>query len=215
MVANGSSDDNISDLFIRVGRIQYIVISFIIVLFVVFGQSFINIWAGESYAESYLITLLFMVSTMVPLIQNLGITILQARNQLKTRSIIILIVSTISIVASIPVAKMYGAQGFGWVIAIAVLLGHGLLLNIYYYTRIHINIFRFWKEIGKMSVWPIVAMAIGVIGLQYLEIGGLSHLIMVIALFSIVYVAVFYVVSMNKSERDIITKAVRTICRIG
>ena len=213
MIAQGSSDDNISDLFVKVGRIQYIVISFIIVLFIVFGQSFIRIWAGESYAESYVITLLFMLSTMVPLIQNMGITILQARNELKYRSILILIVSVISLVVSIPMAKMFGAQGFAWVVSIAVLLGHGLLLNIYYQRKIHIDIIRFWKEIGKMSIWPILAVVIGLVSIRYFDMNDLRQLTMMIAIYSIVYVAVLYKASINRDEREMISKMILAICR--
>ena len=41
MVTKGSSDEEISDLFIRTGRIQYIVMAYILSAFVVFGKQFI------------------------------------------------------------------------------------------------------------------------------------------------------------------------------
>ena len=88
MVALGDNYKEMSDLFVRTGRIQYMVMSLILFGFVVFGKSFILLWAGKDYVEAYPITLLFFVALIIPLIQNLGITILQARNQMKFRSIL-------------------------------------------------------------------------------------------------------------------------------
>ena len=87
MVTYGGNEKEISDLFIRTGRIQYIVMSFILSAFVVFGRPFIQLWAGEGYEEAYYVSLLFFFSLSIPLIQNLGITILQARNQMHFRSV--------------------------------------------------------------------------------------------------------------------------------
>lgn len=212
MVAVGESETNISDLFIKVGRIQYIVVSFMLVLFIVFGKKFVCAWAGEEYMDAYQVTLLFMLSTMVPLIQNIGMSVLQARNQLKYRSIMIVIVSLISAVVSIPMAKLYGVQGFGWTVAVAVLIGHGVLLNIYYHRIVRIDIVRFWKEICKMSLWPIVAICIGVIGLRYLKVMTLGQFFWLISGFSIVYLAVFYKFSMNSYEKSTMMSLVKRAC---
>ena len=57
--------------------------SFILFAFIVFGKRFIELWAGEEYIEAYYMTFAFFLALYIPLIQNLGITILQARNQMK------------------------------------------------------------------------------------------------------------------------------------
>ena len=69
-VTYGGNEKEISDLFIRTGRIQYIVMSFILSAFVVFGRPFIQLWAGEGYEEAYYVSLLFFFSLLIPLIQN-------------------------------------------------------------------------------------------------------------------------------------------------
>ena len=57
MVTKENNEKAISDLFIRTGRIQYIIIAFILTGFVVFGKSFIRLWAGSDYEDAYGITL--------------------------------------------------------------------------------------------------------------------------------------------------------------
>ena len=93
MVAKGSSEREVSDLFIRTGRIQYIVMAFILTGFILFGRDFVRLWAGNDYEEAYSIALLFFVPLTVPLIQNLGITILQARNQKKIKSFLYIVIA--------------------------------------------------------------------------------------------------------------------------
>ena len=71
MVALGDNYKEMSDLFVRTGRIQYMVMSLILFGFVVFGKSFILLWAGKDYVEAYPITLLFFVALIIPLIKFL------------------------------------------------------------------------------------------------------------------------------------------------
>ena len=73
LVSRGANEREISNLFIRTGRIQYIVMSFILSAFIVFGKQFIYLWAGEGYEDAYYLSLMFFVPLTIPLIQNLGI----------------------------------------------------------------------------------------------------------------------------------------------
>ena len=98
MVTENNDSGTLSQLFIRTGRIQNIVMSFILFAFIPFGRPFVHLWAGSEYNDSYVITLLFFISLYIPLIQNLGITILQARNQMKFRSILYIIIASLSLV---------------------------------------------------------------------------------------------------------------------
>ena len=61
MVSRHSSDREISDLFIRTGRVQYIIMAYILTAFIVFGKAFIHLWAGPGYEDAYPITLLFFI----------------------------------------------------------------------------------------------------------------------------------------------------------
>ena len=56
----------VSDLFIKVGRLQYIVICFILIGFVIFGKPFIELWAGRDYSQAYYITLILFIPLTIP-----------------------------------------------------------------------------------------------------------------------------------------------------
>lgn len=213
MVARNDNRKEISDLFIRTGRIQYIVIALILTGFIVFGRDFINLWAGPGYESAYPITLLFFVSLAIPLIQNLGITILQARNQMKFRSLLYILIAVISLVFQIVLAKEYGGIGCAISIAGALFLGQGLIMNIYYQKSQGLNIGLFWKEIMKMSIVPIFIGGGSVFFLHNISFGNWFELGIAITIFAIIYMPTFFYLSMNRSERDLFIKPVMKLLK--
>ena len=204
MVTQQSDKGGISDLFIRVGRIQYAVLVFVLSGFILFGEKFIFYWAGEDYISSYPIALLFLIPLTFPLCQNLGITILQAENRMKFRSLSYLVISFLCIVVSIPLSKYYGAMGCAISVAIALLLGQGIVINIYYYKKIGIDIPAFWKNIFQMSIVPFVLCTIGLFVLYFFPITTILELVIGIVIYSIVYIPSFFFLSLNKNERNLI-----------
>lgn len=213
MVTRDGNEREISDLFIRTSRIQYIVMSFILSAFVVFGRPFIRLWAGEGYEEAYFITLLFFFALLIPLIQNLGVIILQARNQMRFRSVCYVVIALCCLAFSIYSAQRWGMMGCAYATAGALLLGQGLVMNIYYRDRQGIDIFRFWREIGRMSVVPLLLVALSLLIVDYWEINLAKPVAFAYsaAVFTVLYVPLFWFVSMNAYERDLFTSPLRKI----
>jgi O-antigen/teichoic acid export membrane protein len=214
MVMTEKNEKKISDLFIRIGRIQYIVISFILVGFILFGRQFVILWAGSAYEEAYYIALLFFVPLLPPLIQNLGITILQARNQMKFRSILYFFISVVSIGISIPLAQRYGGIGCAVATAIALSIGQGLVMNIYYKKVILLDITQFWKEIIKMSIIPVLLGSIAffiLIELSFLY--TFTSLSIAVFIFTLIYIPCFWFGSMNVYERNLFKKPILQLLR--
>ncbi len=200
------SNDNraISDLFIRTGRIQYIIMALILSGFIVFGRQFILLWAGSGYEDAYIICLLFFVSLLIPLIQNIGITILQARNQMRFRSLLYICIALGALALQFLLAKKYGGIGCAIAISGALLLGQGLIMNIYYSKKQGIDIGKFWKEILKMSAVPIVVTSLSIFVIKNFEINSWGDFMIVMIIYCAVYIPLFWVFSMNKYERNLL-----------
>lgn len=215
MVTKGSSDEEISDLFIRTGRIQYIVMAYILSAFVVFGKQFIILWAGDDYADAYYLTLMFFVPLTVPLIQNLGILILQARNQMKFRSMLYIVIALCSLGLSIYLAQIYGGYGCAFATGMALLIGQGLIMNIYYQKKQRINIKGFWLEILKMSIVPAVFIVVGLYALNHFELSNMTVLDFAkyLILYTVLYIPLFLIFSINKEEKDLLLYPVLLIIR--
>ncbi len=211
MVTKNDNRKEISDLFVKTGRIQYIVMSLILSGFIVFGRDFINLWAGEGYKDVYIITLMFFVALLIPMIQTLGITILQARNQMKFRSLLYIGIAVVSLVFQIILSKKYGGIGCAISIAGALLLGQGLVINIYYCKKQELDILHFWKEILKMSVVPIILIFVANYLLPNFVLDSWVKLSFAIGIFVVIYIPLFWIFSMNKYEHDLFIKPIKTI----
>ena len=214
MVSVSGNEKAVSELFIKTGRLQFIIMSFVLCGFTLFGRQFIELWVGESYSQAYTICLLFFFPLLVPLIQNVGITILQAKNKMKFRCVSYVIIALISFLVSLPLSKHYGAVGCASSTAGALVLGQVIIMNIYYEKRIGLNIIGFWKEIIKMSIAPILISILSYQLLDYVIIDSYFDLIIAIVLFTVLYLPIFWFASMNQYEKDLFGGMLTKILRI-
>lgn len=206
MVAKNASSKEITEEFIKVGRIQYFIIFLMASGLVLVGKNFFNIWAGKGYEDAYYIALLLIIPVCIPLVQNLGISIMQAKNMHRFRSILLACISIANIAISIPLAKAYGGIGAAIGTALSLLIGNGLIINIYYYKKVGINVLKFWKEIIKMTIPFIIPLTIIILFMKYVELKGIIAIGTYAGIYTVMYCIVAYTLSMNKYERDIINK---------
>ena len=211
MVAKGSSESDISDMFIKVGRLQFIVVSLIISGFIVFGQDFINIWAGRDYSKAYIICLIFFIPMMIDLIQNTGLVILQARNNMRFRGLLCIILGLGCFALSFPLALWWGETGCAIAVAIALVAGQGIAMNIYYYSRQAIDIPHFWAEIAKMSIVPIAFTFLSMLLIRHfgVEMTSFAALACGILIYIMLYLPAFWVFSMNDYEHQLFLRPIK------
>ncbi len=213
MVAKGNDRRAVSDLFIRTSRMQYIVMAYILTAFIVFGRPFIRLWAGEGYEDSYVIALLFFIPLTVPLIQNLGITILQARNEMKFRSVLYIVIALASLGLSIPMTRYYGGIGCAVATAVALTVGQIVIMNIYYRRKQSLAIGTFWREIGRMSVVPLLvgSASLALIETAHIDLLSVPRFGAAGLLFSALYLPLFWRFSMNDNERTLFMKPINLL----
>lgn len=213
MVVKGADDEEISNLFIKIGRIQFMVMALILTGFVVVGRDFIIRWAGPDYEQAYIIELILMVPALVPLVQNTGISILQAKNIHKFRSVVYLFVAIANIFLSIPMAKEYGGIGAAIGTALATCIGQIIVMNIYYHKKAKLNIIKFWKEICKLLPPVVVCLLVGG-GLNVLWVSSSYVAIFVKGICCVaVYAIILWLFCMNEYERELIKKPVGKVIR--
>lgn len=212
MEARNASDEEFSNVFIKTGRIQYLILAVIITGFVLFGQEFINImWVGPEYSEAYLMTCILMIPLTIPLIQNVGLNIIQAKNQYKYRVKVLLVFAIFNLVISIVLAKFFDGTGAAIGTALSVIFGQIIFMNIFYYKKIHINIPKFWKEILKMSV-PILVACLISFGIKIAIPANTSlKIILEICIYIIVYSIAVWKFAMNQYEKELVKKPLKRI----
>lgn len=213
IVAGKDDNAELTMLFTKVGRIQFIVLGLILSGFIFIGRPFISVWAGKEYEISYYVALLLIIPVTVPLIQNLGIEIQTAKNMHKARSVVYSLISITNIFISIPLIKKYGSVGAALGTLIALVVGNIVFMNWYYHKRIGLDMVYFWKEIIKFTPALIIPCIVGGLIVQLVRISNLFQLIITIMIYSVVYCFSMYFLGMNNDERAIVTNPIKRIVR--
>ena len=185
----------------------------IITGFILFGKQFINIWAGKGYDDAYIIACILMIPITIPLIQNIGLSILQAKNLHKFRTIIFLFIAIINVMISIPMSKKYGGIGAAIGTAFSLLVGQGIILNIYYHKKVGINIIEFWKNILQMLIPVIFTIMLGIFINRLFNSTTMIMLLIKICIYSIIYCILMWMFAMNEYERNILRKPLMKLKR--
>lgn len=211
MVVTQRPKEEWSALFIRVGRLQFLIIALIVSGFSVFGQPFIYLWAGPEYADAFWVAVLTLFPLCVPLIQNTGISILSAQNKHSFRSVVYLIIAVANVISTYLAVPRMGIIGAALCSCISYLLGQGVIMNIYYHKVTGLNIPLFWKNIARMSVVPAAMLAAGLVLKQFITLTGWLSFFAGVACYTAVYALLMYCFAMNGSEKDLIRQPIRRI----
>ncbi len=214
MVTNHASAKELTALMIRVGRLQYLVVGYLFVMFLLVGDEFIRLWAGEGYVAAYPIVLLLMGAMLVPLVQNVGIAVLQAMNLNRYRMIAYTVCAFVALIISFPMAKQYGGLGCAVATAASLLISTGLIMNRYYARKVKLDIILFWKSIGSMSKGMLLLWGLGWLLKDFLTLAvNWQNFLLLGVLNTLLYVAIMYVWCMNEDERALCHTAVNKLCR--
>lgn len=152
MVVKGTTPVQLTDLVIKVGRWQYLVCGTFLSGLVLFGMDFLRLWVGHKIPEegisfSLLTMLIILPFNMIPLIQTVCISIMNAYDKRLYRSLILIAISVLHVIFTILIVKFWGPIGSPVGTALSYFIGYVVLLNIYYYRTFHLEIFRMFKEI--------------------------------------------------------------------
>lgn len=216
MVVQRNDNHELSELFTRVGRIQFILLSLILSGFIFVGHPFMEIWGGSKiYGESYYVVLLLIIPSTIPLIQNLGIEIQRAKNMHRARSVVYFCIALANVLLSIPLIRKYGVVGAPIGTAASIILGNGFFMNWYYATRIGLDIPLFWKNILSFLPALVLPTALG-IGIKiYTDVSSISAILAWAGIYTIVFAISMWFLGMNQFEKSLFTNTVKKIKNRG
>ena len=197
-------------LMAKIGRIQWLILGLLTAGFIVFGKYFIvQIYAGKGYEEAYTVALYLVVPVLVPLIQNIGIEMQRALNMHQFRSIIYLMISIVNVGISIPLAVRWGAVGAAMGTAFSLLIGNGLIMNVFYHKVLHINMKYFWRQIAKTWKGFLVPVVLAIFIMRCVVFDNMFIFLVSVCIFAVVYCFSVFLFSCNDEEKNLLVGMIR------
>lgn len=205
MVVNKADPEQLTDFIIRPGRLQFMLTGGFIVGFVVFGQDFVICWAGKDMKDAWVYVLLILVPNMIPLVQNICLSILNAMDKRLFRSVILAAMTGLNVVLTVIMIKLIGPVGAPLATGISYIIGHCIIMNIYYKKKIGLNVTRMFAGIFKKTWSCVLVSFVLTLPLTLWKCDG-SWLILIAkaVIFCVIYGILLIFFGMNSDEKKML-----------
>ncbi len=216
MYVNKASETELNFLMVKVGRVQWFVISNMLFGFLFFGQEFIQLWIGEGYEDSWVISIMIMFTLTIPSLQNVGNSILQAYNKHARKIQVNAALAVISVVVAFFLVKPLGGIGIAIACASSVFLGQIAYTNYYFKKHIGLNLKTYAVAMlkGNIIFIPLIIGCAYFINLISIDSGGWVNLALKVILFSVASCSLIYFVAMNNYEKNLVKGLVHRVLKI-
>lgn len=202
LVASGADGETLTSFVIKPGRYQFMLVGAVLGAFILFGRQFICIWSGEETLDAWVVALFLMIPSVLPLIQNVCLSILTAMNKRIFRSYVLCGIALVNLVTTIILVQQIGLIGAAVATCISLILGNNIAMNVYYKRVIHINVGRLFKSILK-GILPCVIIATGICApLLLIPAEGFFWFVVECIIFCVVYASLLWVLGMNPEEKE-------------
>ncbi|WP_261720885.1 lipopolysaccharide biosynthesis protein [Weissella cibaria] len=163
MVSSDATNEELTTIMIKIGRMQLFLLSTVFGLFVLIGKMFIDLWAGHNYGEAYWIVIIMMVPLIVPLSQNIGLEIQKAKNLHKFRIMLMCVSAIFNLVISYFAIKKTGVLGASLGFSISTLIVNVIIVNVYNHNIVKLDMVRYWRETGGVIIGPLTGLVVATV----------------------------------------------------
>lgn len=201
IVASGADGEELTSFVIKPGRYQCMLVCGVLGAFILFGRQFICFWSGEETLDAWLVALFLMIPSVLPLVQNVCLSILTAMNKRMFRSYVLCGIAIVNLFTTILLVQKYGLIGAAVATCLSLVVGNNLAMNLYYKYVIHINVGRLFRSIFKGILPCAVAACCICAPMLMVKNGSVVWFLMECVIFCLIYGGMLLVWGMNAEEK--------------
>lgn len=194
----------LTNLMVKVGRIQMNILFFVMGGFILLGEFFISKWAGKDNLNAYYLIIIMVLPSIIPLSQNIGIEIQRAFNMHIFRSIVYTIFAVFNLLATYLGIIYFGLVGatFGYVISIIV--ANGFMMNWYYHKKMNLDMLYYWKNtLNLLFPFAITTFFLKLLT-NKIPVNSSFLFLLFGSLYSAIYFVIFICFSATKFEKNLL-----------
>jgi O-antigen/teichoic acid export membrane protein len=206
----------ISNFSLKVSRIQFFIIGYLIMGILLTGKTFIKAWIGESFINSYYVLIFLIIPGLIFFSQRVESSYMFVADKLKYRAIMMLIAAIFTIILSLLLIPIYGALGASLSIGISTLIFEVVGMNIIYKKMMNFNLKRFFKTfsifaLGYLFVVLFYFIIINALNEKLLkECNHWIQFIVSAIIYSIVYYTLIFFI-LNDYEKNLINSFLKKL----
>lgn len=206
MVSANVSSSDLTDMFIKISRIVLLVLLFVLGGFILVGKDFVYFWAGENFIDAYLYAVIIMLGLTLLLSQGFGNNILEAKNKIKFRGILLLFLTLCGAVLGAYLAQE--SKGLGMIVGTVIfMLLERVIMTWYYQTKIGLQMFRYYKEIAPLFILSLLLIVTTNYLSQFLPHLSVKYLIVRALVYSGLYAVLFWFI-LTESEKILVQNTI-------
>jgi O-antigen/teichoic acid export membrane protein len=201
MIVNKNDQKSLNKVMVKYGRIVLSILLLFLAGFIGLGKEFVFLWVGENYLDSWTIALLVMITSTIPLVQGFGNSILEAKNEIKYKSILNLVTTLLGVFLGYFLSQTYG--GVGMIFGIVFLyIVYNIFINIFFVKVFNFNVWFFFKNTFPYFLVVFVVTILLAIFLNQLWIeSSWAYLLLKVLILSAVYIILTFFIAFNKEEK--------------
>lgn len=157
ILAQTDSLNKLTDLMIRVGRVQVYIVGLVFVGFSCFGSAFVNLWMGPTFGSVYVCSVMLTITYMISIPQQIGTTALTASNYVSKEAAVSIFGTVLSLVVGFVAAAYFGAIGGACALMIGQLLSR-IPYNIMYKKYLGIDLKNFFLNCYFPWIWYVTGL---------------------------------------------------------
>lgn len=206
MIVKKANPSELTDVVIRVGRWQFMLVGAFFSAFILFGIDFVTIWTSTNNIAFtvWLIVVMIMPANMIPLIQTVCISIMNGYDKRMYRSLILFGMTILNIILSIILIRAFGPLGAPIGTVISYLVGNGFALNVYYSKVLRLEIGRMFKSIFRKTWFIILATSCICSPFILIDNSSISMFLLECVCYCIVYGVLLLKFGFNSEEKTLV-----------
>lgn len=202
----------ITNLMIKVGRIQLFVIGLFVIAIITLGIDFIRLWMGDDFSMSYWIALFLILPGTIKITQEIASTLVFIENKVKYSAFIYLLSSIASVSISIILIPYYGSLGAAIGISTGIFFFQIIGMNLLYYREMKIDIFLFFKEtFFKMAIPLTLSLLLGFYISHQFVISTFIDFSIQVLLLGVSYFFLMWLLALNSFEKSMIREVLNKV----
>lgn len=199
----------ITELMIKIGRIQMVIVGAIIAIFTVFGKDFVELWLGKKFGGTYETILLMIIPTAIIAIQGIAETYVSATGKIKYNAYGTIVAAIVAVVIAFVLSSTYGAIGAGIGVCIGNTVGRVAVMNIFYIKKFGLYIGLFFKEcFMKLSVPIILTIIIAYVLEGFIKPNGWIIFFIKAMISGVIYCILIWIVGLNLEEKENLKRSI-------